>query len=74
MSDVFPFNCDSKRGHRLMDVHDEFRNEVALVCERCGQSLPLRVALARTPTPIHVDLSKTPDLDTFFSSTAGTAS
>lgn len=74
MSDVFPFNCDAKRGHRFIDVHDEFRNEVVLVCSRCGQSLPLRVALARTPTPPHVDMSRTTELDAFFSSTTGTAS
>lgn len=66
MSDVFTFNCDSKRGHRFLDVHDEFRNEVVLVCERCGQALPLRMALARTPIPTTVTYSGTTELSEFF--------
>jgi len=51
---VFPRGCASMDGHSITSVFDETAGRVVLVCQRCGDAVPLSVAIARTPPPIIV--------------------
>ena len=53
MDQVFPRMCFDGKGHnvQLAPASGVGHDDRTLYCNRCGDSVPMSVAVARTPTP-----------------------